>query len=89
MAQRSQEGRASRHIRANRRGDEHFVDVQVIEKARCGHPATAHRRVHELHEAAMPTPDDDEMRVAVGLHDDGDGGKRARFFDEAHDRAAA
>ncbi len=59
-----------------------LMDVEIGQKARRAHPAPAHRGIHQLDESAEPAPDDDEVRDAVGQHDDGDGGQRARFIDQ-------
>ena len=44
-------------------------------------PAAADGGIHHLNETPMTPPQDDEMRKAVRLDHDRDGGQRARFLD--------
>jgi len=48
------------------------VDVESLDQLPRAEPAPPNGRIHDLDEAAMTAPDNDEMGKAVGLTDDHD-----------------
>jgi hypothetical protein len=59
-----------------RGSDSLLVQIELVSQGRLAEPAPALRGIHQLHEPAMATPHDHEVRHALAPHDE-QGRKRA------------
>src|SRR5262249_41560419 len=70
------------------------VNVKLVQKTTARYPATADRRIHQLHETSVLAPGNYEVRHAAWVHHDDDCGKcfsgrEQHMIDRDHDLLCA